>query len=163
MEPQNRQVHYEKEVFTVAKSAGKKRNMTLYETILHLRDTDECCRFFDDLCTPNELRSMEQRFQAAIYLQQGMVYSEILARTGVSSATVSRVRRSMLDHGAGGVMENVIFREILSRGNPDDTTASDDDTDDDTTDNGNDTADDDNTDSHDTTDNDTADSGDNAK
>ena len=92
----------------------EKSNDALYETILHLRDLDECRRFFEDLCTPIELRSMEQRFEVAVCLHRGMVYSEILERTGSSSATVSRVRRSLLEGGAGGVME-----EILDRENPD--------------------------------------------
>ena len=78
------------------------RSMALYETILKLKDLDECCRFFDDLCTPTELRSLEQRFDVAVYLQQGLVYLDILEKTGASSATISRVRRAMLDNGAGG-------------------------------------------------------------
>ncbi len=90
---------------------NKERSMALYETILKLKDLDECCRFFDDLCTPTELRSMEQRFDVAVYLQQGMVYLDILEKTGASSATISRVRRSMLDNGAGGIMQKVIIRE----------------------------------------------------
>ena len=54
--------------------AGKRgRSTALYETILKLNDLDECCRFFEDLCTPTELRSMEQRFDVAVYLQQGLV------------------------------------------------------------------------------------------
>lgn len=91
----------------------KKKSLELYQTILNLRDLDECARFFEDLCTPIELRSMEQRFEVAIELERGIVYSEILKNTGASSATVSRVRRSMLDYGAGGVMRDVIFREGL--------------------------------------------------
>ena len=71
------------------------------ETILKLKDLDECCRFFDDLCTPTELRSLEQRFDVAVYLQQGLVYLDILEKTGASSATISRVNRSLLG-GAGG-------------------------------------------------------------
>ena len=80
---------------------------------MKLKDLDECCRFFDDLCTPTELRSLEQRFDVAVYLQQGLVYLDILDKTGASSATISRVRRSMLDNGAGGVMQEVIIREGL--------------------------------------------------
>ena len=87
----------------------------LYETILSLKNVEECRRFFQDLCTPIELRSMEQRFDVAVYLQQGMVYLDILDKTGASSATISRVRRSMLDNGAGGVMETVIRREGLGQ------------------------------------------------
>ena len=89
----------------------------LYETILKLKDLDECCRFFDDLCTPTELRSLEQRFDVAVYLQQGLVYLDILDKTGASSATISRVRRSMLDNGAGGVMREVIRRHGLHEKN----------------------------------------------
>lgn len=92
-------------------SGNKERSMALYETIMKLKDVDECCRFFDDLCTPTELRSMEQRFDVAVYLQQGMVYLDILEKTGASSATISRVRRAMLDNGAGGIMQQVIIRE----------------------------------------------------
>ena len=80
---------------------------------MKLKDLDECCRFFDDLCTPTELRSLEQRFDVAVYLQQGLVYLDILEKTGASSATISRVRRAMLDNGAGGIMREVIQRETL--------------------------------------------------
>ena len=97
----------------MAKNDPKQRSMALYEPILKLKDVDECCRFFDDLCTPTELRSLEQRFDVAVYLQQGLVYLDILDKTGASSATISRVRRSMLDNGAGGVMREVILREGL--------------------------------------------------
>ena len=97
----------------MAKGEKKGRSLALYETILKLKDLDECCRFFDDLCTPTELRSLEQRFDVAVYLQQGLVYLDILEKTGASSATISRVRRSMLDTGAGGIMREVIQRETL--------------------------------------------------
>lgn len=95
------------------KSEKKQRSMALYETIVKLKDVEECCKFFDDLCTPTELRSMEQRFDVAVYLQQGLVYLDILEKTGASSATISRVRRSLLDSGAGGVIKEVILREGL--------------------------------------------------
>ena len=97
----------------MAKTERKGRSTALYETILKLKDAKECQRFFEDLCTPIELRSMEQRFDVAVYLQQGRVYLDILEKTGASSATISRVRRSMLDNGAGGVMREVILREGL--------------------------------------------------
>ena len=95
----------------MAKAEKRARSLALYETILKLKDLEECQKFFEDLCTPTELRSMEQRFDVAVYLQQGLVYLDILERTGASSATISRVRRSMLDNGAGGVMREVIIRE----------------------------------------------------
>ena len=95
------------------KHPKKPRNPKMYEAILSLKSVEECMAFFDDLCTPTELRSLEQRFDVAVYLQQGLVYLDILDKTGASSATISRVRRSMLDNGAGGVMREVIQREGL--------------------------------------------------
>ena len=97
----------------MAKSERRTQSLALYETILKLKDVEECRHFFEDLCTPTELRSMEQRFDVAVYLQQGMVYLDILEKTGASSATISRVRRAMLDNGAGGVMQSVLAREGL--------------------------------------------------
>ena len=79
----------------------KPRNEKMYEAILSLQSVDECMRFFDDLCTVTELMAMEQRFQVAICLNQGMIYNDILAETGASSATISRVNRS-LQYGSGG-------------------------------------------------------------
>ena len=98
----------------MAKAGRKTRSPALYETILKLKSPEECRRFFEDLCTPVELRSMEQRFDVAVYLQQGLVYLDIRDKTGASSATISRVRRAMLDGGAGGVMQEVILRTVLS-------------------------------------------------
>lgn len=99
----------------MAKAERRERSTALYETILKLRDLEECRRFFEDLCTPTELQAMEQRFDVAVYLQQGLVYLDILEKTGASSATISRVRRSMLDNGAGGVVQNIIIREGLDQ------------------------------------------------
>ena len=97
----------------MAKVVEKGHSMALFETIMKLKSPEECCKFFEDLCTPAELRAMEQRFDVAIYLQRGLVYLDILEKTGASSATISRVRRAMLDGGAGGVMQEVINREGL--------------------------------------------------
>ena len=97
------------------KTEERARSLALYETIAKLKDAEECRRFFEDLCTPVELRSMEQRFDVAGYLQQGLVYLDILQKTGASSATVSRVRRAMLDGGAGGIMREVIARAGLEQ------------------------------------------------
>ena len=99
----------------MARSKRTVRSTALYETILKLKDPEECRRFFRDLCTPTELRALEQRFNVAIYLQQGLVYLDILDKTGASSATISRVRRAMLDNGAGGVMREVLTREGLGQ------------------------------------------------
>ena len=99
----------------MAKAERRERSTALYETILKLRDLEECRRFFEDLCTPTELQAMEQRFDVAVYLQQGLVYLDILEKTGASSATISWVRRSMLENGAGGVVQSIIIREGLDK------------------------------------------------
>lgn len=77
------------------------RSDLLYESILTLQNVDECKKFFQDLCTVSELRAMEQRLEVAILLSDGMIYNDILERTGASSATISRVNRS-LQYGANG-------------------------------------------------------------
>ena len=79
----------------------KPRNEKMYQAILSLQNLDECMRFFDDLCTVTELMAMEQRYQVASCLDKGMIYNDILAETGASSATISRVNRS-LQYGRGG-------------------------------------------------------------
>ena len=78
----------------------KEKNERLYQAILQLKDERECYDFFQDLCTVSELRSMEQRFEVASLLNDGMIYSDILEQTGASSATISRVNRS-LSYGTG--------------------------------------------------------------
>ena len=80
--------------------ATKEKNERLYRAILALETEEECYAFFHDLCTIAELRSMEQRYEVATLLSEGMVYSDILERTGASSATISRVNRS-LSYGTG--------------------------------------------------------------
>lgn len=71
------------------------RESNLYRAILELRTPEECYAFFSDLCTVAELKAMEQRFEIAQLLTQGMIYNDILEKTGASSATVSRVNRSI--------------------------------------------------------------------
>ena len=83
------------------KHPKKPRNPKMYEAILSLKSVEECMAFFDDLCTVSELLAMEQRYQVAACLNAGMIYNDILAETGASSATISRVNRS-LQYGKGG-------------------------------------------------------------
>ena len=83
------------------KHIHKPRNEEMYKAILTLRSTEELMKFFDDLCTVTELQAMEQRYQVAVLLDKGMIYNDILAETGASSATISRVNRS-LQFGADG-------------------------------------------------------------
>lgn len=67
----------------------------LYRAILQLKDVEECYNFFVDLCTVSELKAMEQRFEVARLLDEGLIYNDILEKTGASSATISRVNRSL--------------------------------------------------------------------
>ena len=97
----------------MSKLTKKKRNEAMYKAILSLRDLDECMRFFDDLCTVNELMAMEQRYQVAACLRDGMIYNDILAATGASSATISRVNRS-LQYGNGGY--DIVFGRMEESG-----------------------------------------------
>lgn len=83
------------------KRIKKERSDEMYQAVLKLETVEECKHFFDDLCTVTELQAMEQRFQVAVLLRQGLIYNDILERTGASSATISRVNRS-LQHGADG-------------------------------------------------------------
>lgn len=73
----------------------------LIRAILSLNTAEECQAFFRDLCTVNELKAMAQRLEVAQLLDQGLIYSDILERTGASSATISRVNRA-LQYGADG-------------------------------------------------------------
>ena len=84
----------------MVKIGKKEKNEELYKAILQLKDEKECYDFFQDLCTVSELRAMEQRFEVAALLNEGMIYNEILEKTGASSATISRVNRS-LSYGTG--------------------------------------------------------------
>lgn len=84
----------------MARLDHKEPSLALYENILKLKTVDECREFFEDLCTISEARAMEQRFDVAVLLTQGKIYNEILARTGASSATISRVSR-VVAHGTG--------------------------------------------------------------
>lgn len=67
----------------------------LYRAILKLESLEECYHFFVDLCTVSEMKAMEQRYEVAKLLNQGMIYNDILEQTGASSATISRVNRSL--------------------------------------------------------------------
>ena len=73
----------------------------LFDAILSLNNKEECYSFFEDLCTVNELLSLSQRFEVASMLKSGKTYMEIAEKTGASTATISRVNRS-LNYGNDG-------------------------------------------------------------
>ena len=67
----------------------------LFQSILSLRDLEECYRCFDDLCTINEIQSLAQRLEVARMLRDGNTYHKIETETGASTATISRVKRCL--------------------------------------------------------------------
>ena len=73
----------------------------LYEVILSLKTVEECYDFFEDLCTIKELKDLSQRLEVAFLLDRAMSYQQVAAETGVSSATICRVKKC-LDYGSGG-------------------------------------------------------------
>ena len=97
------------------KRIKRPRNDDMYRAILTLETVDELMKFFDDLCTVSELQAMEQRFQVAELLNEGMIYNDILEKTGASSATISRVNRS-LQYGKDGY--SVAFRRMKDGSEP---------------------------------------------
>lgn len=84
----------------------------LFEAILLLETEEECYNFFEDLCTVLELRSLSQRYQVAKMLNEKNVYSDIVAETGASTATISRVNRS-INYGSDGYA--VIFERLKKK------------------------------------------------
>ncbi|MBR3596423.1 MAG: TrpR-like protein, YerC/YecD [Clostridia bacterium] len=80
----------------------------LFECIMNLDSLDECYAFFEDLCTVPEIKAMAQRAKVAKLLYDKTVYNDIVAQTGASTATISRVNRS-LAYGAGGY--DIVFNK----------------------------------------------------
>ncbi|GAA0675838.1 MULTISPECIES: YerC/YecD family TrpR-related protein [Clostridium] len=80
----------------------------LFEAILKLNTIEECYRFFEDICTINEIKSLEQRLQVAKMLQDKKTYQEIAHKTGASTATISRVNKA-LNYGSDG------YKTVLER------------------------------------------------
>ena len=81
----------------------------LFEAILTLESMEECYRFFEDICTINEIKSLAQRLEVAKMLREKKTYNEIAEKTGASTATISRVNRS-LTYGADGY--NIILDRL---------------------------------------------------
>ena len=91
-----------------------KQTDELFEAILMLKDVEECYRFFTDICTAREIQSIAQRLHVARLLKIRKTYSEIEKDTGASTATISRVNRS-LQNGAQGyelVLDNLIAKNL---------------------------------------------------
>ncbi|MBQ1194121.1 MAG: TrpR YerC/YecD [Lachnospiraceae bacterium] len=86
----------------------------LIDAILCLQTKEESYNFFEDLCTVNELLSLSQRFEVATMLREHKTYMEIAEKTGASTATISRVNRS-LNYGSDGY--ELIFERLSNQKN----------------------------------------------
>ena len=80
----------------------------LFKAIRLLENEEECYQFFEDICTIGEIKALAQRLEVARMVQAGFIYDDIVAKTGASTATISRVKRCLL-YGADG------YKIILSR------------------------------------------------
>lgn len=92
----------------MASKLKSKENDYLFEAVLNLTTIDECYRFFEDLCTVSEIKSMAQRIAVAKLLSKGESYADIAKATGASTATISRVKR-YLNYGSDG------YRLVLAK------------------------------------------------
>lgn len=86
----------------------------LFDAVLALQSKEECYSFFEDLCTVNELLSLSQRFEVASMLKSGRTYLDIAEKTGASTATISRVNRS-LNYGSDGY--ELVFQRLDTKSN----------------------------------------------
>jgi TrpR-related protein YerC/YecD len=84
----------------------------LFEAILSLKDQQECYAFFEDVCTVNELLSLSQRYEVAKMLREKKTYLDIAEQTGASTATISRVNRS-LNYGSDGY--DMVFKRLAEQ------------------------------------------------
>ena len=84
----------------------------LFDAVLSLENREECYKFFEDVCTINEILSLSQRFEVARMLTEGRTYLEISEKTGASTATISRVNRSLI-YGNDGY--EMVFGRILKK------------------------------------------------
>ena len=92
----------------MSKNIKDKNVVNLAKAIVSLNSEEECLRFLSDLCTISEITSMAQRLEVAVMLDSGMVYKDIAAKTGASTATISRVNRALV-YGEDG------YRSVLDR------------------------------------------------
>ncbi|MEG1779497.1 MAG: YerC/YecD family TrpR-related protein [Oscillospiraceae bacterium] len=84
----------------------------LFKSVMMLKNEEECYKFFEDLCTVPELKALSQRLQVAKMLDEHKVYSDIVSETGASTATISRVNRS-LNYGSDGY--RIVFDRLKNK------------------------------------------------
>ncbi len=85
----------------MAKDIKNEFTEQFFEAILELKNIEECYDFFQDVATVGEIKAMSQRLEVARMLKDGITYEDIVAETGVSTATISRVKRA-LEYGEDG-------------------------------------------------------------
>ncbi len=83
-----------------------------FDAVLCLKDREECYKFFEDVCTVNEILSLSQRFEVANMLREKKTYLEISEVTGASTATISRVNRSLIYSNDG---YDIVFERLAAR------------------------------------------------
>ena len=93
----------------MSKNVRTKEVDALFDAVLSLKDREECYLFFGDVCTINELLSLSQRFEVAKMLMDKRTYLDISEKTGASTATISRVNRS-LNYGNDGY--DMVFKRL---------------------------------------------------
>lgn len=96
----------------MSKSIRTKEVEHLFDAILSLNDKEECFAFFEDLCTVNEMLSISQRYEVAKMLREKQTYRDISETTGASTATISRVNRS-LNYGSDGY--DMVFDKLYNK------------------------------------------------
>ncbi|HLV09985.1 MAG TPA: YerC/YecD family TrpR-related protein [Halanaerobiales bacterium] len=97
----------------MSQSIKDKFSDQLFEAVLKLKTPEECYRFFEDIATVSEIKALSQRLEVARMLRVGATYDEIVEKTGVSTATISRVKRSLY-YGADGytlILERMEYKE----------------------------------------------------
>ncbi|MBE6770191.1 MAG: TrpR YerC/YecD [Ruminococcaceae bacterium] len=80
-----------------------------FDAVLTLENREECYKFFSDVCTTKEVKAIAQRFTVAKMLKDKKVYTEIVSKTGASTATISRVNRSLEDSNNG---YDIVFERL---------------------------------------------------
>lgn len=85
----------------------------LYKAVLTLKTEQECAAFFEDICTPQELRAITQRLHVAKLLTENCVYNDIVTQTGASTATISRVNKTLNYQAAGGY--KIVFDRLKDK------------------------------------------------
>lgn len=97
----------------MGKTIRTKAVKEMFDAILTLEEEEECYKFFEDVCTVNEVLSLAQRFEVAKMLTQGHTYMEVAEQTGASTATIARVNRS-LNYGGEGY--EMVFARLREKG-----------------------------------------------